>query len=118
MTVPGACKDSNVVAMKKVEGEPLRREESYAEAAPCEANLNVDDDDDGVERMYSLKRTDSSRHPKMAEDMNCYYANSSPALRRNVRAWCDATGLPTTIAIRCKDRVFHLHKVRDSLLSN
>lgn len=126
MTVPVVaresrpCKDHNVVIMKRVEGQLLRREESYTEA---DALVLVEEEHDGddadrEEVVYSLKQTEPpSRHSRMAlapvENVNCYApsVSSSPALRRNVRAWCDATGLPTTITVRCKDRVFHLHKV-------
>lgn len=95
MTVPRESTDhDNVVAKKKVQREFFRKEK-----VP-----------DGVESMYSLKQTESSRNAKMAQDAtNCY---GSPPLQRNVKAWCDATGLPTTITIRCNDRVFQLHKVR------
>ncbi|XP_024528342.1 BTB/POZ domain-containing protein At5g48130 [Selaginella moellendorffii] len=31
-------------------------------------------------------------------------------LRRSVRAWCDATGLPTTVHVEIKERSFGLHK--------
>lgn len=134
MTVPRESrfgyKDHNVVTMKNVEGQLLRREQSHTgAAAPFEGDYNSDrdaDDHNGVELTYSLKKSDSFRRSKiMAQepplDVN-YYApsvNSSPALRRNVRAWCDATGLPTSVTILCNDRVFHLHKVRDeSLISN
>lgn len=95
MTVPRESTDhDNFVAKKKVQQEFFRKEEVA----------------DGVEFVFSLKQTESSRNTKMAQDSsNCY---GSPPLQRNVRAWCDATGLPTTITIRCNDRVFHLHKVR------
>ena len=129
MTVPvgGAererpCKESNVVTVKRVKGQLLQREESYTEALPFEDDNPDADDNDGdvVLKQYNLKTQlshASSQKPKAQPALQANNAPSpnvvgSPALRRNVRAWCDATGLPTTIIIRCKDRVFYLHKVR------
>lgn len=129
MTVPvgGAererpCKENNVVTVKRVKGQLLRREESYTEALSFEdQNVDAEDDDGVVLMQYTLKTQRSDAATQKSKAQPVLQVNNapstpniagSPALRRNVRAWCDATGLPTTITIRFKDRVFHLHKVR------
>jgi hypothetical protein len=100
------CKESNVVTVKRVKGQLLRRAESYTEALPVEDPYSDVEDGDGVVlTQYTLKTQRSDAAP------------NSPALQRNVKAWCDATGLPATITIRFKDRVFHLHKVSSSPIS-
>lgn len=106
---------SKSIVVKPVKGQLLRREESYTEAFPdspdSENELQSEDnniDDDVV--LYLKPKASDVYEFQPLEDCTKPQRNVSPALQRNVRAWSEATGLPTTITIRFLDRVFHLHK--------
>lgn len=90
------------IVVKNVKGRLLRREESYTETLFPESG-DEQTEEDGV--LYL-----DAQHKSEVYAFEESGANVSPALQRNVRAWCEATGLPTTIAVRFRDRVFHLHK--------
>lgn len=110
----------NSIVVKPVKGRLLRREESYTEAFPesAEDDEQADDEDDDVLYLKPSHHKSSDVYnfnpaalsPTTKPSNNCVSRNVSPALQRNVRAWCEATGLPTTITLRFKDRVLHLHK--------
>lgn len=98
---------SRKMVVKNVMGRLLQCEESYSEAFLESADEQCED-----EFVLNLNPLHSVKPPSevYSFDPSVLSPNISPALQRNVRAWRDATGLPTTIVIRCKDRVFHLHK--------
>lgn len=103
------------IVVKPVKGRLLRREESYTEAFPESPD---DDDDEQAEDDDVVLYLKPHHKPSDVYNFNPAALsptkpsnnNISPALQRNVKAWCEATGLPTTITLRFMDRVFHLHK--------
>uniref|UniRef100_A0A7I4C706 NPH3 domain-containing protein n=3 Tax=Physcomitrium patens TaxID=3218 RepID=A0A7I4C706_PHYPA len=110
-TVPNAMeRPPKVMGLKNVRGHLLNKEESHIEAFEEDSMDDQPNAEDDV-ALYSLKS--SSRHVKHEITENVQDAlspDNSLALQRNVKVWCDATGLPTTITIHFQDRVFHLHK--------
>lgn len=96
------------IVVKNVKGRLLRREESYTETSFPESTDEQTEDDVVLYLNPHHKSEVYTFDPAALSPKNS--TNISPALQRNVRAWCEATGLPTTITIRFKDRVFHLHK--------
>jgi hypothetical protein len=90
------------IVVKNVKGRLLRREESYTETLFPESG-DEQTEEDGV--LYL-----DAHHKSEVYAFEENGANVSRALQCNVRAWCEATGLPTTITVRLRDRVFHLHK--------
>jgi hypothetical protein len=87
---------------KNVKGRLLRREESYTETLFPKSG-DEQTEEDGV--LYL-----DAHHESEVYAFEENGANVSRALQCNVRAWCEATGLPTTITVRLRDRVSHLHK--------
>lgn len=96
------------IVVKNVKGRLLRREESYTETTfPESADEQTEDD----VVLYLLPHHKSEVYTFDAAALSPKNArNISPALHRNVMAWCEATGLPTTITVRFDELVFHLHK--------
>lgn len=109
---------SKSIVVKPVKGRLLQREESYTEMFPespdseeDQANDDHYDDDDDVVLYLKPKLSDVYNFKAVSPTKPFVPSrNVSPTLQRNVRAWCEATGLPTTITLRFHDRVFHLHK--------
>ncbi|KAG0582497.1 hypothetical protein KC19_3G064600 [Ceratodon purpureus] len=96
------------IVVKNVKGRLLRREESYTETSFPESADDQTEDDVALYLNPHHKSEVYTFDPAALSPK--FSSNVSPALQRNVRAWCEATGLPTTITIHFMDRIFHVHK--------